>query len=163
MARTSICKKSISPENRTVSFIFNDNSIPLVCSIDDLLPEIQLNYLLHGIAARVGDSYAGERDPATARQIATAAWTRTIGNEPEWSASPGEAGLGELARAISTLYNYTVEETLVMLQQRDAKERAALRKNKAIKAELLRQQLAQLSDTDTADTAAEVQELFANT
>ena len=146
-----IAKKVVPEDNSGVSLQFTDGE-NLTVNLADLSPEMVTQLALHGLSQKLGDSYSGEKDVEVARAKANAVAERLA--KGEWKATRDGSGSGritDLAHAIVRVTGRTLEEVVSMLEEKTKEEKAAIRKNKAVKKALLEIQLerAESSEDDT--------------
>lgn len=135
-------KKEVDDVGRKVLITFGEGDVLEAC-LDDMPEDIRQRLALHGLAQKIGDSYAGVADAEKARQNAEAVLARLKAGE--WSARSGDgsgrgpsASVRELAQAISKVKNIDFEIALEKVQALDRKARNALRNHPQIMREIAR-------------------------
>lgn len=97
MSRT---KKNVNVAERSVSFTYADGGLR-VYSLDDLTMDMITRLALHGLAQKLGDSYAGRDDHEDCTE---AVWGNLL--EENWGATRGSGLEDKLAEAEERLENY---------------------------------------------------------
>lgn len=99
MSRNSKCKKGVSLEQGTITFTFTGME-PVVVSVDGLSADIRREAMFHGVSQKLGDSFAGAKTVAEAREAFDAVLESL--QDGEWNR--GREGSGTIfAEAISEL------------------------------------------------------------
>ena len=137
MGRIAIARKVTVRDNDgralSIHIVFTDGR-KVEVNIHDLLPDMQLELIAHGLAQKLGDAYSGAKGNmdfayAEASSVAEALergdWTRR-----------GEGTGGILLEAIVNLTGQSIAAVLERLAEMDKDAKAALRKRKDIKAEM---------------------------
>lgn len=131
--------KQIEPETGRAIIDFG-NAGKLEARVTELPEEIRATLVLHGLAQKLGDSYAGISDPARARAAAESVLARLKAGE--WRARHGDGSASvsptviELARAVARVKGISEEEALEKVQRLDRKSRNLLRAHPAIMREI---------------------------
>lgn len=97
MSRT---KKNVNVDDRSVSFTYADGGLR-VYSLEELTPAMVTRLALHGLAQKLGDSYAGRTDHEDCTE---AVWGNLV--EENWGATRGSGLEDKLAEAEERLENY---------------------------------------------------------
>lgn len=126
---TKVCDKTIG--DASVRFAFTNGKV-LECEFVALPPAIERACVLHGISARVGDTYANAAshpDPVEwAYQTACATWQAMCGGE--WSQRRDSPALAE---ALSRASGRTIDEAIAAIATLDDATKKKLAKTPAIK------------------------------
>lgn len=150
-----IATKAIDTASAVVTFHFA-NGKKLACPIGDLDGEMRDRYALHGVAQKIGDSYASAGENGwTVDQcfdIASETWTATVNGE--WAVRGRVSGVVD---AMASVYDRTYEEALEVWNTLDAKAKRQVAKDPAILKYLAEQELARAG---AAKPAIDVSKLF---
>ena len=136
MARAQIAKKEVHEDMSGVTIAFADGK-PLTVNLADLPDEMVGHLALHGLSQKLGDSYSGEQDIASARALAAAVAERL--REGNWKAvreGGGGGRISDLAQALSNVTGQPLEECVTKLADMEKDQKSGLRKHPKIKAEL---------------------------
>ena len=95
-------KKIVNVDSVSVSFSYADGGAR-VYSLEDLTPAMVTRLALHGLAQKLGDSYAGRTDHEDCTE---AVWGNLV--EENWGATRGSGLEDKLAEAEERLANYVV-------------------------------------------------------
>lgn len=86
MPRSSVAKKTIDVDARTVTFDFGEKVGAVISNLNHCTPEMVLRYALHGACQKHGDAYSGCAGDAI---VAAAACTKSVeqveGATPKWT------------------------------------------------------------------------------
>lgn len=115
-----------------VEFTFSDkNGTKLVCNTAELSKEMLLELALHGIAQKVGDSYASAESVQDALDNAKRVWDNLkAGNFNSRSSGVGSI----LVEAIARIKKIAADEAQKLLEAMDEEKLEVLRKKEAVKA-----------------------------
>lgn len=103
----------------------------------ELPPDIVKHLALFGLATKLGDSYAGIKDPEEARQAAAAVADRLRAGQ--WTKRPkGEPRTSDLALALAEVIGTTPEAAAERIAALDRAQRYALRRHPKVRAVLAR-------------------------
>ena len=132
MAKVSKAKKTVDAEQRTVTFEFPDGG-RFVAELDKMNDYMRTRLALHGIAQKLGDTYAGEVESPEAE-------VRGMFEElvaGEWSQRrPGEPRLGLIIEALSRMEDVTIDEAKEFWDTLSDEEKKTLRGDATVKAEV---------------------------
>ncbi|RMH12687.1 MAG: hypothetical protein D6698_15020 [Gammaproteobacteria bacterium] len=120
----------------------------LTADLSEVSDDIRLKLALHGLKQKLGDSYAGEKDPAAAFKAASEVWERLKAGE--WSSARSGSGgrVGQLAQALARATGVSLEEAIAKVESLSKEERAELRKHPRVQKALLEIKMEALGDTD---------------
>lgn len=142
-----VAKKSIV--GTKVVFAFDDGEV-MECDVALLDKPTTLRTVLHGVSAKVGDSYADASSLAEAKATAKDTWANLV--EGKWNST--REGGGKLIQALSRIMQQPVEVIQENYNLLDNEEKANLRKDPRVKSmvsiingELAQAKLAGLADT----------------
>lgn len=125
-----ICDKTLQADGVRLSFA---NGKVLQCNIADLPAPMQRAALLHGISARVGDSFAGaakQSDPVGwAYDVACEVWNAMT--KGDWSTRESTGGV--LAEALAIASGKPLDACQAVIAKLDDEMKAKLRKQPKIK------------------------------
>ena len=136
MARTAIAKKDVHEDMSGVTINFADGT-PLTVLLADLPDEMVGHLALHGLSQKLGDSYSGEQDIASARALASA--VADCLKEGNWKAvreGGGGGRISDLAQALANVTGQSLEDCVTKLADMEKDQKSGLRKHAKIKAEL---------------------------
>ena len=136
--------KKVVGENDVVFSFSNGNK--LICDISDLTTDMVNRLALHGIAQKVGDSYASAESVSIAIASAQEVWNNLINNV--WAT---RAIGGKLAEALSRATGKPLDECVGKLGKMSDDEKKALRKHPLIKLAIAK------IDKENAEKAAQVE------
>lgn len=133
--RVAFCKKDYDLDTGVVSFSFG-NSIVVEVNVDDLPAPMQRTLMLHGMAQKGGDSYAGAKGNFTE---GIANLQDVVGNlkNGEWGSSregEGKPRLGELSAAIARVKGISFEDATTAVEAAPEDKRKTWRAHPKIKA-----------------------------
>lgn len=137
MAKASICEKSYSVEERTASFVFAADAGQLDINLADV-KNVLTNLALHGLMQKVGDCFAGEKDPKEAFNKAKELIDRLKAGE--WRAARESKGPSTAltVEAIARLRKQDVKDVQAKWEQMDDETRKRVRSDPRVKAEVAR-------------------------
>jgi hypothetical protein len=127
-----IAKKIINVEGNSVSFKFSDGS-EITANLNELSQDTLKQVALHGISAKLGDSYAGAGDVeeeggdpiAWAKAEVARIWANLKAGL--WSVrSEGGVRVTVLAQAVAAVYNISPEAAAEKLSEMDEEKKKAL-------------------------------------
>jgi len=124
MAR--IATKSVGES--AVAFAFADGG-KLNCNVDELPREMVNRLALHGIAQKVGDSYASAESVAEARANAETVWGNLVAGVWATKTSRG----GKFVEALTRVTGKAYDECLAAWSEMDDKRKAELKKHPQMK------------------------------
>lgn len=154
---TKVCDKAIVA--RSVRFEFANGEV-LMCDLNDLTEEMRDRSALHGISARVGDSFAGaakESDPvAWAYEQAKATWRAMQGGD--WSVRRSEGSI--LAEALARVTVRTLEEAVAAIAKLDDEAKKKLAKAPSIKLAVAQIALERATKAAEASSDGDVEDLL---
>lgn len=151
-----VATKTIDEAKLTVTFKFsNGETIPV--DVREFPDPIADRLLLHGVAQKIGDSYASAPDVASAINAAK----ETISNllSGNWTAGRTSSGVNLLVEALARATGRDLVECIETLAGMDEDAQKALRKHPAIKAAM--DAIRAERSAAVKATAADLSDLFA--
>ena len=143
--------KKIETESGVV-FQFGENGEvgTVETSLEELNDEIRLRLALHGLKQKLGDAYAGEKDPAAAMKSVQEVYERL--RNGEWTtARSGGGRVGQLAKALARAKGVSIEEATAAIEGLSKEERAQLRKHPRVQKALLEIKMEELGEVSEED------------
>lgn len=134
--RVKVAEKDYDEDTGTFSIVFTDGSKAEVV-FDELPPAIQKLLGLHGLAQKLGDSYASVKgDVEKAKERFSAVLTQLQNGEWKKAREGGDGGskVTELAEAIARFKNASIEKANAVVAKATKEQIAAWRNNAKIKA-----------------------------
>lgn len=128
--------KVIREDLTGVDFTDVEGNVLLSVNLKDLPKEILTNLALHGIAQKVGDSYAGVKVQSEAVDKAKAVADRLVAGDWRAARQAASPRATQLAEALATAFGKTLEEANAALAKLSEDQIKELRKRPAIKLEL---------------------------
>lgn len=113
-----------------VAFTFANGS-SLTCVMDELPEDMIRQLAVHGIAQKVGDSYASAETVAIAEENARLTWANLQRGEFNTRA---QAGGGLTVEALARIKGMGLEDAQEVWAQMDEEQRETLKKNQRVKA-----------------------------
>jgi uncharacterized sporulation protein YeaH/YhbH (DUF444 family) len=148
--RNKKARVSVDVENLTLNWKWDDGLIDVV-RLHDFPTAIVEHLALHGLKAKLGDTYAGEPILSTSKRLWAQCRDQLMGGT--WSA--GRARTSILARAIARMRGLDVEDAVEVLAALDKDTLKKLRKNKRVRMTIAKIELedaeAGVSDDDEDD------------
>ena len=132
--------KSISEDGSILSFEFHEDGVDaLSATITELDEEIIARLAMHGLSAKMGDSYAGVEKISECREAANRVWEDLVAKN--WTTRVAGAGgprITQLAEALSRVAmgrgkELTVDQAVTAVDAMPDEQKKALRKVPAIK------------------------------
>ncbi len=169
MPRSSVAKKTVNLEERTVTFDFGDVG-QVTFDLNKCTADNVLRHALHGASQKHGDSYSGCAGDATAAfELCTKSITQVEGDAGKWTdRKAGVPGLPSVfieavQRQQFTIHdrNFTFDEVRAKLEAKTDAQCKALKQNvklAAIMAEI-RAERAEAKAKAETDDEADVEEL----
>lgn len=137
------------------------NGKKLVCRLDELPEEIVKRLAVHGLAQKIGDSYAGVQGAVEIACLnANDVWESL--KNGDWNVGRSGTG-GVIAEAIARVTGRTVEECRDMLAALDDDAKAKLRKQKKVAsamADITAERAKKKADNATEDDMESLTALF---
>lgn len=127
--------KEIRDDLSGVDFSQN-GEIVLSIELTDLPKEILTHLALHGIAQKLGDSYAGIKDPSEAVTKATSVKERLVVGDWKAARTSASPRSTQLAEALASVFKKTVDEAITVIASLDKGQIADLRKDASVSAAL---------------------------
>lgn len=121
---TKIAKKSIVGRVLTISFAHGKT---LDVKVDDFSDAMKEKLMMHGLSAKVGDSYSDDKTPTAAMETATAEVAKL--KRDVWA----ERGTGLVIEAIAKVKKITVKEAEKLWEAADDDKREAIKKHQAVR------------------------------
>lgn len=121
---TKICKKELDETNRLVRFNFVGAGT-VVAYLDDLPQEMVNRLALHGLSAKLGDSYAGAPDSSVARDGVEVLYAALCNGD--WSTARESTG-GIIVEALSRITGEDVAAVKDMWDVMDEAKQKAIAK-----------------------------------
>jgi hypothetical protein len=132
MARETKATKAVSDDFSVITFTFSDGDEVLEVRPREFSTEIQAALLAHGVAQKLGDSYAGV-DAAQAHVAAKAVLAAL--QEGKWSQRvEGSSGprVSQLAEALAAVSGRTLDECVAKIATMTDEEKKGLRSHPSI-------------------------------
>lgn len=146
------------PSADGVQFVFVDGT-KLDCNVGDLPRDIVERLAVHGLAQKVGDSYASAESVEEAIGNAKSVWENLKAGQWATKAARG----GKFVEALHRVTGKPYDECLTAWQGMDDKQKADLRKHAAIKkaiADIEAENAARLAEQTKGEDAVDLSTLF---
>ena len=136
-----------------VRFLFGEEGSvgTIETDLNELNDEIRLKLALHGLKQKLGDAYAGEKDPAAAMKAVEEVYSRLKNGEWTTGRAGGGSRVGQLAKALARVKGVSVEEAAAAIENLSKEERAQLRKHPLVQKALLEIKMEALGDVSSEE------------
>ncbi len=129
MAR--IKRITVNPDKGTVTFAWADGPANTF-AIGDVPDHIRARLALHGLAQKLADAHAGERDVVAARAATRAVWEALAAGD--WTKRPDVGGTSLLVSAVARVKGIDEAQAAAAIERLPADKRKALERHPAIRA-----------------------------
>ena len=122
---------TVDPDKGTVTFAWADGQADTF-TIGDVPDTIRRRLALHGLAQKLADAHAGERDVASARAATRAVWEALAAGD--WTKRPSDGGTSLLVAAVARVKGIDEAQAAAAIERLPADKRRALERHPAIRA-----------------------------
>lgn len=160
MAKATVCTKDYSIEDKSATFEFADGVGSLAVKLDELRG-VLTNLALHGLVQKIGDCYAGEKDPKEAFNKASDLLERL--KKGEWSKARESKGPSTalVVEAVARLRGATVNDIQVKWDKMDDENKKRIQGDNRVKAEMARIKAERLEAKAKGETDGETEDALA--